>query len=105
MSYVSLENKQKNCDNEKYKDRINKLISELDNIEEHHWKRANDTTWASTTDSESTVGKTCHSTSADNAIKQRLTVNDSLEFKELLIQCRLLCDELGLDPEIARISS
>jgi hypothetical protein len=99
-----LENKERSFNNKKYKDRINKLLSELDNIEEYDWKITYDTVCESKINSKTTDSKTFHRTSADNIIKQGLTVNDSSEFKELIIQCRHLCDELNLDPDI-KISS
>jgi hypothetical protein len=97
-----LENREENsvCKNEKYKERIDKLISELDKIEERHWKITYNTACESTVASE-----TCNDPGTEDINKHRLTMNDSSEFKELLTQCKHLCDELHLDLNIANISS
>ena len=104
MSYVSLENRNKNSDNKKQKDRINKLLSELDNIEEEYWKITYTTTSRSALKSECTLGKTCYSHGGNEMAGQQLTVNECSELKDFVVQCRHFCDELGLDPDIVRIS-
>ena len=97
-SYVTLENKETDSKNEKFKDRIDQLISQLDKIEEHHWKITYDAASETTLKSESTVAKDTGTTK-----EHRLTMNGSSEFRELLTQCKHLCDELHLDPDIPNI--
>ena len=104
LTYVSLEKKNKDYNNEKQKDRINKLLSELDNIEEEYWKITNNTAKESAVNIVSTLDKTCYSADGNEMAEQRVAVNDLSELKEFVVQCRNLCDELGIDPDIVRIS-
>ena len=93
MSCISFNNQQNNYKTEQHKDRINKLLSELDNIEELHWKMVND---ISVPNNLIVPNKSYNS----NHLKQ---VNDLPEFKELLTECRQLCRELDFEIDIARI--